>query len=220
MIHRLPTLPRLLTAGILAASLLGGCAANKTASQVAYDLGSLTPPPSKTSVVDPGAGTSINALPLMVDPITVADVTSAPWLDSQMMYFRLSYSNDQQPRPYAASRWSMPPPQLLTQRIKARLAQSGGVVLSSTDGAINVKVLRIEADDFSQRFASAEQSDVQVALRASVFNGRILVAQKSFSQQRPAPTPDAAGGASALAATTDALIGEMAVWLATLPVKK
>ena len=203
--------PLLLAACILGASVVAGCAGNHGAAVTTYDLGALSAPPTVTRS---------DAVPPRIAPITVADVTTAPWLDSQMMYYRLSYENDQQPRAYAVSRWSMPPPQLLGQRIKARLAQTGGAVLSGADGAVNIALLRVEADDFSQRFSTPAQSDVHVAVRASVFNGRTLVAQKSFEQQRPAPTADAGGGASALAAATDAMIVDLMAWLATLPEKK
>ena len=209
---RLASAPQLLTALLLCTGLLSGCASSKGAEPVAYDLGTMGAMPAN-------GGATIATI-ATIAPITVADVTSAPWLDSQMMHFRLSYANDQQPRPYATSRWSMPPPQLLSQRIKARMAQAGVSVLSGSDGAINVPLLRIEADDFSQRFDSPGSSDVHVAWRASVFNGRLLVAQKTFEQQRPATGADAAGGARALAITTDALIGDMMAWLATLPVKR
>lgn len=210
MTTRLPALayaPRLFLATLLvSAGLVAGCAASKAVDASVYDLGSLGPTTTPVG----------SAIP----PMTIADVTSAPWLDSQMMYFRLSYANDQQPRPYATSRWSMPPPQLLAQRIKARMAQAGMSVLSGSDGAINAPMLRIEADDFSQRFDSPGSSEVHVAWRASVFNGRLLLAQKTFDQQRPATGADAAGGARALATTTDALIGDMMAWLATLPAKR
>lgn len=191
---------------LVCAGLVAGCATGKAVEPTVYDLGSLGP--------------RITAVGSAIPPITVADVTSAPWLDSQMMHFRLSYANDQQPRPYASSRWSMPPPQLLGQRIKARMAQAGVSVLSGSDGAINVPMLRIEADDFSQRFDSPGSSEVHVAWRASVFNGRLLLAQKTFDRQHPTTGADAAGGARALATTTDALIGDMMAWLATLPVKR
>lgn len=188
------------------AGLLTGCATGKSVEATVYDLGTLGP-------INAGSAVTIA-------PIAVADVTSAPWLDNQLMYFRLSYANDQQPRPYASSRWSMPPPQLLGQRIKARMAQAGGAVLSGSDGAINLPLLRLEADDFSQRFDSPTTSIVHVAWRASVLNGRVLVAQKTFEQERPASGADAAAGARALATTTDVLIGDMMAWLATLPAKK
>ena len=200
------SLPPLLAAILASATLLSGCATGKAVEAAFYDLGTLGPMTA--------------AGPTIIPPLTVADVTSAPWLDSQMMHFRLSYANDQQPRPYANSRWTMPPPQMLGQRIKARMAQAGVSVLSGSDGAINVPTLRIEADDFSQRFDRPGSSDVHVAWRASVFNGRLLVAQKTFDQQRPTASADAAGGARALATTTDALIGDMMTWLATLPAKR
>ena len=208
----------LLSALSLSAAMLPGCSSTKPAALTTYDLGSLQPSPAPTLSM-PAAASAMD-VPARIAPITVADVSSASWLDSQMMFYRLRYDNDLQPRPYATSRWSMPPPQLLSQRIKARLAQAGGVVLSGADGAINIPMLRVEADDFSQRFATAGQSDVHVAVRASVLNGRALVAQKSFEQVRPAPSADAAGGAAALATATDAMISEMMAWLATLPVKK
>lgn len=200
---------------LVCAALASGCAGTKTATPTTYDLGSLGPVPG----VAMGAAVSDVVTPATA-PLTVADVTSAAWLDNQSMQYRLTYTNDLQPRPYATSRWSMPPPQLVAQRVKARLAQSGRVVLSAADGAINIPVLRVELEDFSQRFASQTQSSVKVALRASVFNGRLLMAQKRFERQQPTPTADAAGGAEALAVATDGLIGDMTTWLASLPVKK
>ena len=136
------------------------------------------------------------------------------------MMFRLAYANDLQPRPYATTRWAMPPAQLLSQRLKARIGQAGGTVVSVSDGAANIPVLRIEIDDFSQTFGSASHSIAQVAVRASLFNGRSLVAQKLFSRQVATPTADAAGGARAFATANDGLIDDLIVWLARLPLKK
>jgi len=211
-------LPTMLVLSVMTGTvLLTGCGTARNKGPTTYDLGPLTPVPF---IADTPVSTRPAALTAALSPITVADVTSSGWLDSQMMHYRLDYANELQPRPYAASRWSMPPPQLLGQRIKARLAQNGGVVLSGTDGAVNVPLLRVEAIDFSQRFGSPTQSDVHVGVRATVFNGRTLVAQKSFNKQRPAPTPDAAGAARALADATDLVITDMMIWLAALPVKK
>lgn len=190
---------------LLSAGLLAGCAGLHPAAPVRFDLGNLGPA---------GTGAQLSAA------LTVANVTAAPWLDNRAMHYRLNYADDQQPRAYTDSRWSVPPPQLLNQRIKARMAQAGNVVLSGTDGAVDVAILRIDADDFSQRFSSPTQSEAHVSLRASVFQGRALLAQRSFEQQHVAATADAAGGARALAAATDDLIGEMTTWLATLPMKK
>jgi cholesterol transport system auxiliary component len=111
----------------------------------------------------------------------------------------------------------MPPMQLFEQRLKSRIAQAGGAALPASAGAADVPVLRIEADDFTQSFSAPGQSVAQVGLRAAVFNGRALVAQKSFLQRVPAPSADAVGGARALATASDAVITEMMAWLASLP---
>ena len=60
----------------------------------------------------------------------------------------------------------------------------------------------------------------RIAVRASIFDGRTLLAQKTFVRDWPAPTPDAAGGARALADASDAVIGELMLWLAAQPLKR
>lgn len=184
-------------------ALLDGCASKPT-STATYDFG---PVPSVQS--DP-------ALPEL-QPIAIAELNAPAWLDNTLMFYRLSYANEQQPRRYALSHWSMPPASLFAQRLKSRIAQAGGVALSASDGAANILVLRIEAEDFMQVFTSPEQSAGQVRLRASVFNGRALIAQQVFSAQSPASSADAAGGVRALASASDAIIDDMMKWLATLP---
>jgi len=149
--------------------------------------------------------------------ISVAEVHAPSWLDSPLMFYRLGYANEQQPRPYASNRWSMAPPQLLEQRLKARIAQTGGAIMPAGSGALNVPVLRVEADDFTQLFSAPAQSMGRVSVHAALFNGRVLIAQKSFVKEAPAPSADAAGGAKALADASDALIDDMIRWLATLP---
>lgn len=187
-------------------ALLGGCATG-TNSIMLYDFGPLRSMPSTPS---------LPALP----PVSVAEVGMPAWLDSSMMFYRLSYANEQQPRPYANSRWTMPPAQLFGQRLKSRMAQAGGTVLSASDGAANVPLLRIEADEFAQIFDTPQQSVARVRVRAALFDGRRLIAQKTFAKQFPAPSADAAGGARAMADASEAVITDMMVWLTTLPSSK
>lgn len=191
---------------LLGCALAAGCA-TRSEPLALYDFGPLR--------ADYANGGNPGGLP----PLTIAEINTPTWLDSQLMYFRLSYANEQQTRPYAHSRWSMPPAQLFGQRLKARIAQAGGVVLSATDGAAGLPVLRLDADEMIQNFDAASHSTAQLSLRASVFNGRSLLAQKTFSRQAIAPSADAAGGAAALAAASDALIDDMLRWLAALPKK-
>lgn len=176
-------------------------------SRALYDLGPLPAQP----VAAPAA-----ALPA----ISIAEVQAPAWLETPAMYFRLGYADRHQPQPYANSRWTMPPAQLFGQRLKARVAQAGGVVLAASDGATNVPVLRVEAEEFIHSFDSPEQSSGRITVRASVFTGRTWVAQRTFSRQVRAPSADATGGADALAAASDAVIADMMSWLAGLPLKK
>lgn len=188
-----------------ASVLLAGCAAGNATPATLYDLGPLQ--------------TRSEPAPPALPAISIAEIQMPAWLDSTQFFFRLNYANSQQPRPYAHARWTMTPAQLLLQRLKAHISQAGGIALAASHGATDAPVLRIEADDFTQSFATPGQSAAQVALRASVFKGRTLVAHKNFLRQAPAPSADAAGGARALAAASDAAIADMIDWLGTQDLK-
>ncbi|HEX2530604.1 MAG TPA: ABC-type transport auxiliary lipoprotein family protein [Burkholderiaceae bacterium] len=192
-------------AALLCGAVLSACA-TRAPTPVLYDFGPLR------------AAETDSVPPARLPPIRVAEVRAPMWLDSRAMYFRLAYADEQQTRPYASSRWTMPPAMLFGQRLKARLAQAGSVVLAASDRAVDAPLLlRIEAEEFMQTFASPTASSVRVAVRASVFNGHTLLAQKPFMRQESAPTPDASGGAHALAIASDGIITDMIAWLAQLP---
>ena len=191
------------------ALLLGGCA-SRGPLPTYYDFG---PPASPVAVATPAAAP---ALPVLV----VADANGPSWLDNQRMYYRLLYADAQQSRPYAYNRWNTPPLQLLSQRLKSRIAQGGVKVLATTDAAAGIPLLRIDVDDFSQNFDTEKQSSGQVTLRASLFRGHQLVDQKTFSRNSPAGSADAQGGAQALAAASDAIAADLLAWLGTLNLQK
>jgi cholesterol transport system auxiliary component len=188
---------------LLCCAVLAACAGVQKPEPDMFDLG-LTRPAA-----------AMPALP----PLALAELDVPEWLNTSAIYYRLAYASELQPRRYANSRWSMPPAQLFAQRLKARVAQAGGVLLTASDGAAGVPVLRLEVDEFSQVFDSAERSEGLVATRLSVLNGRRLLGQRSFMRRVSAPTADAAGGAAALAQASDAVIGDMLQWLASLPMK-
>jgi cholesterol transport system auxiliary component len=197
-----------LTPGLLAAVLLTACSTTRSDSRsTLFDFGLLP-------AAQPGEATT--SLP----PLAIADANTPSSMRGGTMTYRLAYANAQQPQPYVHSRWSAPPAQLFVQRLKARIARAGGTALPASDGAVNVPTLRIDADDFTQIFDSPGNSVGQVSLRVAVFQGRNLVAQKSFTRQAPAPSPDAAGGAKALAEASDAAISDILSWLAGLPLKR
>nr|WP_315400880.1 ABC-type transport auxiliary lipoprotein family protein [uncultured Duganella sp.] len=195
------------SAALVAAAVLLGACASKGPTTANYDFGALTP---ATAQAPANAGANIGA-------IIVADATGPASLDSERMQYRLLYADARQSRPYAYNQWTSTPLQLVTQRMKARIAQAGVKVLSTSDSAASVNLLRLEVDDFAQNFETATQSSGRVNLRASVFRSHRLVDQKTFTREAPAPSADAAGGARALADATDALAADVLAWLDGLP---
>lgn len=191
-------------AAIIAAAVLLSACASKGPTNAHYDFGPLPAPTQAAGANGIGA-------------IIVADATGPASLDSERMQYRLLYADARQSRPYAYNQWTSTPLQLVTQRMKARIAQAGVKVLSTTDSAAAVNLLRLEVDDFAQNFETATQSSGNISLRASVFRNHRLVDQKTFARSAPAPSADAAGGARALADASDALAADVLVWLAALP---
>lgn len=204
-------LHRFLGAAALAVALgatVTGCASNgkNAGSNTQFDFGPLNAPAMPVTQASPASP------PLAA--VVVMDATGSPTFENERMVYRLNYNDPLQARTYANSRWSANPLLLVTQRVKSRLAQAGVKVLSATDSSTNVPILRIEIDDFSHAFSSTTASEGQLALRASLFNGHALFDQKTFTRATPAPSSDAAGGARALAASTDAVAADLIAWLA------
>lgn len=205
-----PVLTRLPAACALAlAFLMTGCASSgsKPSTQQRYDFGPVGP-----VAATPGAP--------VFGALVVADVTGPPALEEERMLYRLGYANPLEARSYGQNRWTNSPLDLVTQRVKARLAQSGNKVVSTRDAANGLPILRLELDEFVQHFDNVGSSRGLVTLRASLFSGHQLVDQRSFSRATPAPSADAAGGAYALAASTDGIAADLNTWLASLPVRR
>jgi len=200
-LHRL-----MMVAALVVAAQLAGCASSKGTPNTTYDFG-----PARAAATAPAAPSG------MLASLVVTDVTGSASYDSERIFYRLNYADPLQARSYANSRWSTTPLQMVTQRFKTRLAQAGAKVLSTSDASTGVAILRVDVDDFIHTFTSAAQSEGEVAIRASLFHGHVLVDQKSFRRTTPATTADAGGGAVALAASTDAVAADIVAWLAALP---
>lgn len=192
------------------ALLFAGCASQKGQPTTQFDFGPALP----------AAAAQAAAPSSTLGAIVITDVTGSTALDSERMYYRLSYADPMQARMYANSRWTANPLQMMTQRIKTRIGQSGAKVLSETDASLGIPLLRIDVDEFVHDFSSASQSRGQVSVRASLFRGHTLVDQKTFVHDTPATTLDAGGGARALAASTDAIAADIVAWLGTLDVNR
>lgn len=168
----------------------------------------------------PGAVSAADASPAAALPVLMlADVEAPASLDGTPVLYRLAYSDAQQLRPYAQARWSMPPAQLLRQRLRETLGQQR-VVLQPGEGVIAAApalTLRIALEEFSQLFETAEKSSGLLRLRATLSQGsggneRVL-AQRSFVVQRASASADAAGGVRALTSAADTVIADLDQWL-------
>ncbi len=203
-----------------AALLLGACSAlpDKPMRAALYDFG-------------PGPLTALPATRQAPLPTLALGSIGTPGgaLDNQSVLYRLAYDDAQQLRPYSQARWSMPPAQLLRQRLRDTLGRTRSVLNAGEGPALNrsaslgtlPRVLQLELDEFSQVFESPASSVGLIRLRATLVeslpSGEKLLAQRSFTVQRPAPSADAPGGVRALTAASDAVIEEMSVWLQQVP---
>lgn len=205
------------------ATLVAGCAAPAPSSSLTrFDLGPPTIPASAiasanasnaangtnsaASASDVAAAGSLSLSPLKV-------VVNAPsWLDSDMIYYRLPASEGDQARVYANSRWLASPARLFGDRLRAALSVDRAVLAAGDPTA--APALRVELEEFAQYFDSTSTSHGVVQMRATLFDGPKLIAQTTLRAQAPAPSADAAGGARALAAASDAAQTQLIQWLA------
>ena len=203
---------------LFAGFLLSGCSAlpDKPVRASLYDFG-----PGNLTAVPTAQQVALPTLPaLAIDDIG----TSGGALDNQAVLYRLTYQNEQELRPYTFARWTMPPAQLVRQRLREQLGQRrnifdarGGLALNRSQNAVLPLLLRLDLDEFSHVFTAPEASVGLIRLRATLIeqatSGEKLIAQRSVVVQRPAPSADAPGGVRALTAATDAAIEEIDVWL-------
>ena len=207
MIRRLPAIVLWLAAG------LAGCSSlpDKPVRETMYDFG----PPAATEA--PGA-------PASAAPLVLARIDVTATLESPALLYRLGYADAHQLHPYAFARWSAPPGELLQQRLRDHLGRlrpvldPGAASSLARRGGATPPVLRVELEEFSHVFDSQTDSRGVLRLRCTLLEnaaaGERLVGQRTFAVQRPAPTPDAAGGVRALTAASDAVAQEIAAWLA------
>lgn len=186
--------------------LLTGCTLLNAPSREAPQVFDLGPPPASV----PGAAQPMIAATLLIPP-----VHASAWLDNNSIHYRLTYEDATRPEAYAQHHWTVAPALMLAERLRARFAQASRGAVTAQDGAKADVALRIELEDFSQSFDSAQSSKGRVRLRASLIevNSRVLRAQRTFNAERPA-APNAPGAVQALVASTDAAIEELLTWTA------
>ncbi|MDH1679664.1 ABC-type transport auxiliary lipoprotein family protein, partial [Comamonas aquatica] len=146
---------------------------------------------------------------------------------STLVHYRLAYADAQVLRAYTQARWSVPPAQMVQQRLREHLTQGGRVVLSAAPGEAlpsvqgrRVPVLRLALEEFSHVFTTAQDSVGWVRVRATLVDpapqGDVLLAQRVLEVRQPASAPNAAAGVQALAQGVDVLGGTLTQWLQTV----
>jgi cholesterol transport system auxiliary component len=185
-----------------------------------YDFG---PGPLASQSAQPAAAQT--PLP----PVAIEEITtSGGALDNMAVLYRLGYVDAQELRPYSQSRWSMPPAQLVRQRLRDTLSLKRpvfnareGLALNRSQNPLLPLQLRLELQEFSHYFSAPDASVGLVRLRATLVDvtaaGEKLMAQRIIVAQKSAPSADAPGGVRALTAATDAAIEELDQWLQQQP---
>jgi cholesterol transport system auxiliary component len=197
------------------ALLVAGCGAlpDKPARTTLYDFGpGLTAPAAAAA---PAAAT--------LPTLALAEFDSNSRLDGTQILYRLGYADANELRPYSQSRWSLPPAQLLRQRLRDTLSERRTVLGPEESATISRSrgevpdTLRISLDEFSHYFDSASASVGLVRLRATLVRsapgGDRVLGQRTFTVRRPASSADAPGGVKALVSASDAAMAEVVQWV-------
>ncbi|MDR2851482.1 MAG: PqiC family protein [Burkholderiaceae bacterium] len=219
---------------VLSAALLGGCGALPFPSKFTatiYDFG------PGALAADSAAG-SVTTAPTVLPPLMVPEIGARGHLDSTQQLYRLGYDDANALRMYTHSRWSEPPAQLLHKRLVQQLmlhrmvfegskiaaleqcSSGSSAEAGARTGAGQTPELHLSLEEFSQYFPQ-EASDTSFALvrvhatlvQPQAGGGCAIINQRMFTVQRPAPTPNAAGGVKALEEASDALIMELTRWV-------
>lgn len=180
------------TSALLLTAMLAGCLSQPRAPETArYDLGMAA------------SGGLVQAAQADAAALRTR-VTAHSWLDDTSMHYRLLYVDALRTQTYAYARWLAPPAELFAQRLRQHLA-------FRTAGAGPAARLEVELEEFVQVFESPARSVGRITIHAQLLDGPGRRA--TFSEAVVAATPDAAGGAQALRAATDALIARLADWI-------
>ena len=190
---------------MLLAATLAGCTLGpeKKDAAATYDL---------SGAPSSAAGKTRIRATLLVQPV------AAPgWLESNAIVYRLNYQDAARQLNYANSRWAAPVASLVAQRLRAQLAAaSDSGIVNLHDSARADYALRVELEEFSQVFDTAEASRAVIVARASLVNlaRRSLQAQKTFTIDRPAAGANAESGVRALSAGSAELVDAIVAWTA------
>jgi cholesterol transport system auxiliary component len=142
--------------------------------------------------------------------VFIAEVRAAEWLSTTDMLYRLEYRNPRVLAPYSAGRWAGAPAAMLT--IRLRQSVGNGTLVRGTTAKCSMALFLSE---FSQVFANERDSRAVLHIRATLTDTAATgpARVREFRIERPAPTPNAAGAASAFADIATSLADELNAWI-------
>lgn len=206
-----------------------------------YDFGAPPPPATgaSTAVASPAGGAT--GLPGVY-----VQVFEPSWLDTAAIVYRLGYDDSDRVQSYALSQWVAAPAGLLQQRLRAQLgleavpvafagtaagspasatagspaSAKAGTAAGAVQAVQPVTLLRVDLDEFDQIFDTPQSSRVRLRAQASlvdVVHG-VVRAQRRFSIERAAPSPDALGAVHGLRDAVDTFAADVQAWARTVVV--
>lgn len=186
------TLPLMLAATLM----LGAC--------------SLGTPPARPALFDLGPAVAAGA-EAPHRPLQLQALTAPAWLDTPGIVYRLDYADPYRREIYRDSRWAAAPSALLAERLRQRFAQA-----PATGAPLS---LRLELEEFGQRFATPTRSEVHLRARAWLGEAGAAAPPQArvFDISLAAPQPDAGGAVQGLARASDELVRQLQAWADAQP---
>ena len=170
-------------------------------------------PPKTDFDFGPEGSARADSAPLSQVQLVVHEVTAPTWMDGTAMYYRLAYRNAAVPVAYAESEWVMSPAALLTERLRSSATvHADGEARPVGVQTAEVYTLHSELLEFEQIFDAPDRSHGVLRLRVTL-EGKGVWTQRTFTIDRPAPTPNAAGGVTALTKCSDELARLLGEWV-------
>lgn len=152
--------------------------------------------------------------------LRLAQVSAAPWLLQDQIYYRLAYHDASRIAPYAEARWVSPAPRMLEALAAEALDRTRAwkAVIGPGDDAVADVTLRLQVLELAQEFTSPSQSYGVLRARATLSDARsrAVIAQHAFAYRVEAPTADAPGGVEAERHASRRLARDVARWCAEL----
>jgi cholesterol transport system auxiliary component len=184
---------------------LAGCAASRPAPRQ-FDLGDFDALGKRANIV--------------ATNLIVAEVSQPSWMRTRDMFYRLDYESPPRPQRYAINQWLATPGELVTLRLRQAVQAVNAGFTLPTSGVSGDYLLESSLDEFTQAFATPAESRCIVQLRTSLRRtAGVMVGQRVFRVEIPAPSADASGAALCLASAVNRVSDQIVQWLSVVTVR-